>query len=191
MTINYCLVCGHEMETRDIDGTDRRACTHCDYVHWGNYSIGVGALVVKEGKILLVRRAQEPGKGNWTNPGGYIEQFEPIARTIEREVLEEAGISARVRSVVAVRDLPRNVHNVYIAFAMEYMDGEPRPDGFEVDAAGFYSPEEMESMKVAPFTRWLVNIALNGNSEGLVMDEHPVVPLDNYGLFRIVTRQKA
>lgn len=72
------------METRDVDGTPRRACTQCSFVHWGNYSIGVGALVVKEDKVLLVRRAQDPGKGYWTNPGGYIEQLEPIEETIVR-----------------------------------------------------------------------------------------------------------
>ena len=61
--------------------------------------------VVKDNKILLVRRAQNPGKGYWTNPGGYIEQLEPIEATIVREVEEEAGIQAAVKRVVALRDL--------------------------------------------------------------------------------------
>ncbi len=128
------------LETRDIGGGLRHACSECAFVHWGNYSVGVGALVVKDGKMLLVRRAQEPGKGYWTNPGGYIEQLELIHETIEREVLEEAGVQAAVKSIVAVRDQPRHIHNVYIAFAMEYLGGEPKPDGEEVDAAGFLQP---------------------------------------------------
>jgi ADP-ribose pyrophosphatase YjhB (NUDIX family) len=154
-------------------------------VYWGNYSIGVGALVVKDGKVLLVRRAQEPGKGYWTNPGGYIEQLEPIAETIEREVLEESGIRAVVQNVVAIRDQPRNIHNVYIAFSMEYVAGEPAPDGVEVDAAGFFSLQEMETMNVAGFTRWLVDVALHGQTVGLAIDEKPLVELPGYGLFRI------
>jgi ADP-ribose pyrophosphatase YjhB (NUDIX family) len=183
------MSCGEKLETRNIGGTDRRACTACDFVHWGNYSIGVGALVVKENKVLLVRRAQDPGKGNWTNPGGYIEQTEPIEQTIVREVLEETGIHATVKSVVAVRDQPRQIHNVYIAFAMEYVDGTPRPDGEEVDAAGFYSLEEMKELKVASFTQWLVDIALNGKLEdGLAVDQAPVVPLNGLGLFRVKAR---
>ena len=92
MEVKFCSSCGAAMETRDMDGTPRRACTQCSYVHWGSYSIGAGALVLKEGRMLLVRRAQEPGKGYWTNPGGYIEQMEPIEATIVREVLEECGI---------------------------------------------------------------------------------------------------
>lgn len=187
MSANYCLSCGHELETRDIGGTERRACPRCDYVHWGNYSIGVGALVVNDGKVLLVRRAQEPGKGLWTNPGGYIEQLEPIEQTVAREVLEETGVTARVKSVVAVRDQPRSIHNVYIAFAMEYVSGTPRPDGVEVDDAGFFSLEEMKSMQVAAFTHWLVDVALNCRAEGLLADKSAVPPLNAYGLFRVAS----
>ncbi|MDQ1909671.1 NUDIX hydrolase [Paenibacillus sp. GD4] len=184
MEVNYCMSCGSPMETRDVDGTSRRACTRCSFVHWGNYSVGVGALVVRDGKMLLVRRAQEPGKGNWTNPGGYIEQHELIHDTIRREVLEEAGIEAEVQRIVAVRDQPRNVHNVYLAFEMKYIGGEPRADGVEVDAAGFFSLEEMASMQVASFTRWLVDVAMSEGNGGLSEDMEPVVPLNGYGLFR-------
>ncbi len=185
MEAKFCSSCGHELETRDIDGTLRKACTQCSFVHWGNYSIGVGALVVKDDKVLLVRRAQDPGKGYWTNPGGYIEQLEPIHETIRREVLEESGIEAIVRGIVALRDQPRSIHNLYVAFSMDYVSGEPVPDGFEVDAAGFYSLEEMETMNVASFTKWLVDVALRGKSDGLALDRDPVVPLEGYGLFRI------
>lgn len=58
------------------------------------------------------------------------------------------------------------------------------PDGVEADAAGFYGMEEMESMNVAPFTKWLVDVALLGKSDGLVVDGNPIVPLNGYGLFR-------
>ena len=63
--------------------------------------------------------------------------------------------------------------------------GEPRPDGLEVDAAGFFSLEEMADMQVAGFTRWLVDVALNGAREGLAVDREPIVPLDGYGLYRV------
>ncbi|MGU3472617.1 NUDIX domain-containing protein [Paenibacillus sp. D51F] len=185
MEVNFCSACGDAMETRDIDGTPRRACVSCSFVHWGHYSIGVGALVERGGKLLLVRRAQEPGRGYWTNPGGYAEQLEQLHETVQREVLEETGIQAVVTAVAALRDQPRQIHNVYVAFSMDYIGGEPVPDGLEVDAAGFFSLEEMESMHVAPFTRWLVDVALNGRSDGLKSDPDPIVPLAGYGLFRI------
>jgi ADP-ribose pyrophosphatase YjhB (NUDIX family) len=172
------------METRELGGSERRACTACSYVHWGHYSVGVGALVIRDGKILLVRRAQEPGKGNWTNPGGYIEQHELIHETIVREVREEAGIEAVVKDIVALRDQPRSIHNVYIAFSMDYISGEPKADGLEVDGAGFFSLEEMNTMQVASFTRWLVDVAMSNQEGGLSIDTKPIIPLNGYGLFR-------
>lgn len=180
----FCLSCGHELELRDIGGTPRKACPACSFVHWGDYSIGVGALVLRDGKMLLVRRAQEPGKGYWTNPGGYAEQSEPIDETVRREVLEETGVDAVVTSVAAVRDLPRSVHNLYVAFRMEYAGGEPVADGVEVDGAGFFSPEEMAEMNVAPFTRWLTDVAFRGSSDGLLADRGPDIPLAGHSLFR-------
>ncbi|QMV43047.1 NUDIX hydrolase [Cohnella cholangitidis] len=184
MEVKFCSSCGAGMETREVDGTLRRACTKCSFVHWGNYSIGVGALVVKEDKMLLVRRAQDPGKGYWTNPGGYIEQLEPIEETIVREVREECGVESTIKGIVALRDQPRSIHNLYVAFEMDYVGGEPTPDGVEVDAAGFFGMEEMEAMNVAPFTKWLVDVALRGKSDGLTVDGNPIVPLNGYGLFR-------
>ncbi|MBD0379418.1 NUDIX hydrolase [Paenibacillus sedimenti] len=185
MEARFCMSCGAALETRDVDGTLRRACTVCSFVHWGNYSVGVGALVMREGKMLLVRRAQEPGKGRWTNPGGYIEQHELIHNTIQREVMEETGVEAVVKRVVALRDLPRNIHNLYVAFEMDYVSGEPVPDGVEVDAAGFYSLEEIQSMNVADFTRWLIDVAMHADDAGLVTDENPIVPMEGYGLYRV------
>ncbi|OPH59715.1 NUDIX hydrolase [Paenibacillus ferrarius] len=185
MEAKFCMTCGAAMESRDVDGTVRRACTVCSFVHWGNYSIGVGALVMKDEKILLVRRAQEPGKGRWTNPGGYIEQHELIQETIVREVMEECGVRAEVTRLVAVRDLPRSIHNVYIAFELDYISGEPTPDGVEVDAAGFFSLQEMETMPVADFTRWLIDVALHSTQAGLVEDEDPIIQMDGYGLYRV------
>ncbi|MBW5447238.1 NUDIX domain-containing protein [Cohnella sp. CFH 77786] len=184
MEAKFCLWCGSGLTAREIDLTVRLACPACDFVHWGNYSIGVGALVVRDDKVLLVRRAQNPGKGYWTNPGGYIEQTEPIRETIRREVREECGIDAVARNIVAIRDQPRSVHNVYIAFSMEYVAGEPVPDGVEVDEAGFFSLEEMKEMNVADMTRWLVDVALHGQSSGLRVDEQPFVSLQGYGLYR-------
>ena len=102
MGAHYCLTCGHQLEIRNIGGEERKACPECSYVFWGNYSIGVGALILKDEKMLLVRRSQEPGKGLWTNPGGYIEQHEPIEECIIREVYEETGITSKVNGIVAL-----------------------------------------------------------------------------------------
>jgi mutator protein MutT len=54
--------------------------------------VGVGAVVVCDGKILLEKRKNEPGKGKWSIPGGLVELGEGVEQTVIREVREETGL---------------------------------------------------------------------------------------------------
>jgi len=54
--------------------------------------VGVGAIIIQNGKILIVRRGSEPGKGKWSVPGGLVELGETVKQTVVREVKEECGL---------------------------------------------------------------------------------------------------
>ena len=58
--------------------------------------VGVGALILHEGKLLLVKRGVEPGKGKWSIPGGVVELGEGVRDAIIREVKEECGLDIEV-----------------------------------------------------------------------------------------------
>lgn len=62
--------------------------------------VGVGAIVVREGRVLLVKRAQEPLKGQWSLPGGLVELGETLSEAIAREVREETGLTVTVEQLV-------------------------------------------------------------------------------------------
>ena len=79
-------------------------------------------------------------------------------------MLEETGITTKVKSIVMLGDYPGRVHNIYIGFFMEYEEGQPKPDEVEVDEAGFFSLKEMEAMDIADMTRGLAKIAFEGQS---------------------------
>jgi ADP-ribose pyrophosphatase YjhB (NUDIX family) len=66
--------------------------------------VGVGAVVVDGERVLLVRRANEPLKGEWSLPGGAVECGETLAAAIGREVLEETGLQVEVGPIVDVLD---------------------------------------------------------------------------------------
>ncbi|MGC2109623.1 MAG: NUDIX hydrolase [Candidatus Korobacteraceae bacterium] len=66
--------------------------------------IGVGAVIVDAGRILLVRRATEPLKGEWSVPGGMLELGETLRDGVRREVLEETGIEVEPGEVLDVFD---------------------------------------------------------------------------------------
>jgi ADP-ribose pyrophosphatase YjhB (NUDIX family) len=64
----------------------------------------VGAVVVDEGRVLLVRRGSEPLKGHWTLPGGMLEVGETLAAGVAREVREETGLEVEPVELVEVLD---------------------------------------------------------------------------------------
>ena len=66
--------------------------------------VGVGAVVVRNGKALIVKRAHEPRKGEWSLPGGHVELGESLVDATRREIKEETGLEVEIGPVVEVFD---------------------------------------------------------------------------------------
>lgn len=66
--------------------------------------VGVGAVIVHDGRVLLVRRGSEPLKGHWTLPGGVLEVGETLVQGVAREVLEETGLEVEPIELVELLD---------------------------------------------------------------------------------------
>ena len=66
--------------------------------------VGVGAVVLNEGRVLLVRRGGQPSSGKWSLPGGLVELGETTREAIRREVAEECGLDIRVGEVAGILD---------------------------------------------------------------------------------------
>jgi ADP-ribose pyrophosphatase YjhB (NUDIX family) len=95
--------------------------------------VAVGAVVVKAGKVLLVRRRREPSRGLWSLPGGAVRRGEGLREAVVREVREECGIDVKVEGVVEVVDriyVDRNsrvrFHYVIIDFLASWRKGKLR-----------------------------------------------------------------
>jgi 8-oxo-dGTP diphosphatase len=104
-------------------------------------SVGVGALVVHEGRVLLIRRGKEPLRGRWVVPGGTVELGETLEQAVVREVLEETGVEVEPREVVSVFDrIEREgdavrYHYVIVDYACDYVSGVPRAASDAEDVA--------------------------------------------------------
>src|SRR6266568_6427976 len=66
--------------------------------------VGVGAVVVDEGRVLLVRRGREPLKGKWSLPGGMLELGESLTAGVVREVREETGLNVEPIELIELLD---------------------------------------------------------------------------------------
>lgn len=118
----------------------------------------VGAVVVHDGAVLLVRRGRAPSRGVWAVPGGRIELGETLAEAAEREVREETGIRVRAGEPVwsfdsVVRDAEGRVafHYVIVDLLADYVAGEPRA-GDDALEARWSRPEDLPGMTVSPPT---------------------------------------
>lgn len=132
-----------------------------------NPLVGVGAVVIRDGKILLVKRANEPNKGKWSVPGGLVRTGETLEEALKREILEELGVSVEVGDVACVTDEifydeNRNVeyHYIVIDFYAD-INGEPRPMSDAADVAWF-DLNRIDEIDVVDFVFRLVeNITKN------------------------------
>ena len=116
------------------------------------YNIGVGGAVVKDGRLLLVRRASRRGRGNWQVPGGFIEPDEAIEDAVVREVREEANITSKVVGVLGLRNRydPDVGNSMYVVLLLHPVSGEPKPDDKEVDRAEYFTLDEIKALDQVP-----------------------------------------
>lgn len=82
---------------------ERPVCPVCGWMYFADPKVAAGILVEKEGRVLLVKRINEPFKGLWTLPAGFVDADEDPARAAERECLEETGLSVQTTGILDIR----------------------------------------------------------------------------------------
>jgi 8-oxo-dGTP diphosphatase len=103
--------------------------------------VGVGAVLVHDGRVLLIRRGKEPLRGRWLIPGGTVEWGETLEQAVVREVEEETGLVVRAREMVAVLDRIHrdgdeiSHHFVIVDYLCELVSGTLRAGSDAEDAA--------------------------------------------------------
>ena len=129
--------------------------------------VGVGAVIVEDARVVLVRRAAEPMAGEWSIPGGLLELGETMRAGVEREALEETGLQVAAGEVIEVLDRivpdssgkPR-YHYVLIDFLCRRIGGELRAGGDAAEAR-WVSESELESLGVAEPAMRVIGKALS------------------------------
>jgi 8-oxo-dGTP diphosphatase len=119
--------------------------------------VGIGGVVISDGRALLIRRGSEPLRGHWSIPGGTLEIGETLQAGVARELQEETGLEVRVLDVIEVFDRifpaealdpaipgrgPR-FHYVIVDYLCERISGEARP-GSDVTDVAFAREEELQ-----------------------------------------------
>jgi len=124
--------------------------------------VTVGAIVVKNNKVLLIKRKNAPNQGLWAIPGGKVEPGETLQQAAEREIKEETGLTIRAHEVIYVfdlieRDADDNLlfHYVIIDLMADYVSGELRAGDDATDAC-WVSKAELDQLSMTESTRKLL-----------------------------------
>ena len=128
--------------------------------------VGVGAVIVRAGQVLIVRRRYEPLAGRWSLPGGTLELGETLEAGVAREMQEETGLDVEVGPVIEVFDRillddTRRVqyHFVLVDYLCWPIGGELRA-GSDVDDARFVEPDGLEPFDLTAKARAVIDRAL-------------------------------
>ena len=124
--------------------------------------VAVGAVVFKEGKVLLVLRSKPPADNQWSIPGGCVELGETLQEAAQREIMEETGITIRAGEPVYTFDVIERdasglirFHYVIVDLSADYVRGELRSGDDAVDVS-WVSSMDINNRKVSSATRKLL-----------------------------------
>ncbi len=114
-------------------------------------ALAVDAIVVRDGKILLIRRANEPFRGRWALVGGFVECGETAENAVVREVKEEVGLEVKVKELLGVYSSPDRDprgHVVSVCYIVESKDSKIKINS-EVKEARFFSLDKIKNLSLA------------------------------------------
>ena len=121
--------------------------------------VAIGGVIIKDNKILLVKRNREPHKGEWAIPGGSVKLGETLQRAVEREIREETGLVVSAKEPIHVFDLIERgkqgqlrFHYVIVDLRADYVAGTLHPSDDAVDARWF-APKEIEGLRITETTK--------------------------------------
>lgn len=147
----YCTQCTAPLEERAFGPGEKTvpACPRCGVVHWIDPKIAAGCLVVRAGRVLLVKRGIQPGYGRWVFPGGHVDRGETVEAAALRETKEETGADAVLDGLLGLFSYPgRPV--VVAVYRARLADASPEPAALdETLEVGWFAPDEVESLELA------------------------------------------
>lgn len=136
---SFCPRCGGALERRTLKPTEpeRPVCARCGFVFYLDPKIAVGTIIkTASERIVLVRRAIDPGYGQWVFPGGYVDRGELLTSAAVREAREECGLDVRLEGLVNIYSYAGKAP-VIVVYAASVLGGTLCPNEECLETAEF------------------------------------------------------
>ncbi|MCC6616734.1 MAG: NUDIX domain-containing protein [Anaerolineae bacterium] len=136
---NYCPVCGAPTVMQERFGRQRPVCSQCNHTIFFEPKVAVVIFVVEGDRVLLVERANDPAKGTWALPAGFVDSDEDPRDAAARETLEETGLTVEVTHLLDVlhRPDPQGLADLVIAYRARVTGGDLQAGDDAADARWF------------------------------------------------------
>jgi ADP-ribose pyrophosphatase YjhB (NUDIX family) len=153
MSPKFCSQCGHALEMRNVEEDHLRpVCPACGFIVYLNPPIAAGVIAERaDGQIALVLRGENPGKGLWGLPAGFMEINETVEEAARRECLEETGLMVELNGLWGVWSFNHQIKGtsgVLVLYAARVIGGEPIAGSDSVEVK-FFAPDKIPDEQLA------------------------------------------
>jgi len=127
----FCPFCGRKLQIKIEEEKERKYCSICDWTYYPHAGVAVGAVILKKGKVLMVKRRREPYKERWMFPAGFVDFGEHPLEALEREVKEETGLKVKKAKLIKIlqsEDDPRTPGHFVFFYKVQVLRGRVRTD---------------------------------------------------------------
>lgn len=145
--MRYCPQCAAPLETRRHGTVDRPSCPACGYVYFADPKVAVAVVITADGAVLLGRRTNDPGRGRWALPAGFVDRGEALEAAAAREAREEINVDIAVGPLLGLYSAAGDPV-ILAVYAATITSGSPTA-GDDLDAVGFFAPADLPELAFA------------------------------------------
>lgn len=147
---NFCPICGQALEELHHEGRVRPYCTSCESPIYFDPKVAVVVFIVKDDKLLLIQRGNDPGRGKWALPAGFVDYDESPEDAAIRETLEETHLHIMIDKLLAVYPKKDNgLADIVIAYSASIIDGIEQA-GDDADDLGWFEQDNLPELVFYP-----------------------------------------
>lgn len=154
--INFCPRCSSPIEEAFRFGKKRKTCSVCRWIFFADPKVAVAVLVEKDDQVLFIQRGNQPQRGFWTLPAGFVDAGEDPAAAAVRECLEETGLQVRLTALLGILSGQEHAHgaHILIVYSAEHISGQlvPADDALQ---AGYFSRSDLPPLAFSTTQRIL------------------------------------
>ena len=143
----FCPTCGTPLTSQRHGTQDRPTCPACGFVYFADPKVAVAVVITANGRVLLGRRSNEPGRGRWALPAGYVDRGEALEAAAAREAREELNVAVAINRLIGLYSTEGDPV-ILAVYAATIIGGKPHA-GDDLDAVGHFAMDGLPELAFA------------------------------------------